>query len=747
MKNATRASSLTRRKLLKASAATAALAAFPAPLIAQTKPFAGVTLHGASFQHRFFTLLQKYIPEFEEQTGMKVDLQLSAFPVYNQQANLELASGGSAYDFVNVTFILAARWVAAGLLANLDEFTGDANLTPAEWNPKDFVEGAQVPYRDAKGGTYGYSWEGGAMLMGLSRMDLIEKKGLKIPKTFAELQQVCAEINRTDGVSGITSFQLHHWNLPPYIQGFGGNIFRNPPGDIMPALNTPETIQGIEFYANLLKSAPKGVLTYTEDQARQSLLTGRSNIFIHSSSWVTPILLSDESKVKETSRVVRSPAGPVHDHPASNSQGLGIPKNAKKEGSVGIHQMGTEPGDIDAAGEGAWPLLDLPALDYQQRGLSQAQHGERPGPRRALSRSAGAAGQGRELHGLSHREGIPDRRRRPQQGVRAGRNRPAPCEGRDERGAGSGHRRTSPRRDAALSESGIDAERRSFNVWALTPSLMVLFAIAVLPAIYLVVTSLTPFQLTMPGSATDFSAPLRNYRLLPGDPRFVNSLLVQAKLSFWGVLFQVSIGMGLALLLNVQSRFVEFARTFFLVPMVLPPIVVAVIWKLIYTPDISPLYYAAQALHVTMPALTSSVDFALTAIIIADTWEWLPFTFLMVLAALQTIPDEYSEAALVDGASTLQIFWYVTLPFITPILVISGMFRLIDSVKAFPLIFLLTSGGPGTVTEVTNYYAYLLAIDTNEIGYSSAVTVLMLLLVVGISLGLVWMGRRREAMA
>src|SRR5205823_13917772 len=111
------------------------------------------------------------------------------------------------------------------------------------------------------------------------------------------------------------------------------------------------------------------------------------------------------------------------------------------------------------------------------------------------------------------------------------------------------------------------------------------------------------------------------------------------------------------------------------------------------------------------------------------------------------ITDEYSDAARVDGASRLQVFRYVTLPFITPILVISGMFRLIDSVKAFPLIFLLTSGGPGTVTEVTNYYAYLLAFDTNEIGYSSAVTIVMLLLVVAVSLGVVWMGRRREAMA
>jgi len=299
-----------------------------------------------------------------------------------------------------------------------------------------------------------------------------------------------------------------------------------------------------------------------------------------------------------------------------------------------------------------------------------------------------------------------------------------------------------------LTEEGLlDVERRCFNRWALAPSLIILFAIAVLPALYLLAASLTPFQLTSPGSATDFSAPLRNYRLLPGDPRFVNSLLVQAKLSFWGVLFQVLLGMWLALLLNVQSRFVEFARTFFLIPMVLPPIVVAVIWKLIYTPDISPIYYAAGLLNLTMPALTSSVDFALVSIIIADTWEWLPFTFLMVLAALQTIPDEFSEAALVDGASRLQIFYYVTLPFIAPILLVSAMFRLIDSVKAFPLIFLLTSGGPGSLTEVTNYYAYLLAFDTNEIGYSSAVTVVMLLLVAAVSLGLVCMGRRREGLS
>ena len=89
-----------------------------------------------------------------------------------------------------------------------------------------------------------------------------------------------------------------------------------------------------------------------------------------------------------------------------------------------------------------------------------------------------------------------------------------------------------------MTEEGLlDAERARFNRFALTPSLIVLFLIAGLPAIYLIVVSFTPFQLTEPGSATDFSAPLRNYRLLPGDPRFVNSLWVQLKLSAFGVAF------------------------------------------------------------------------------------------------------------------------------------------------------------------------------------------------------------------
>ena len=102
---------------------------------------------------------------------------------------------------------------------------------------------------------------------------------------------------------------------------------------------------------------------------------------------------------------------------------------------------------------------------------------------------------------------------------------------------------------------------------------------------------------------------------------------------------------------------------------------------------------------------------------------WLPM--LMVLAALQMIPSEPVEAAQIDGAGRLALFWYIILPYIRPTLVVAGLFRLIDSIKAFPLIYVLTNGGPGTVTEVTNYYAFVEAFNFSYWGYSSAIATLM----------------------
>jgi multiple sugar transport system substrate-binding protein len=152
-------------------------------------------------------------------------------------------------------------------------------------------------------------------------------------------------MNGKEDVTGFVSSNLHHWFLPPYLQGFGGDVFANPPGDIRPTLDSPAAVQAVDFYARLLsKYSPQGVLGYTEDQARSALIGGRSNIFIHSSSWVTSMLTAPESKVKETALVARMPVGPKGDFPAANSQGLGIPKNAKnKEAAWAFIQWALSP--------------------------------------------------------------------------------------------------------------------------------------------------------------------------------------------------------------------------------------------------------------------------------------------------------------------------------------------------------------------------------------------------------------------
>ncbi len=259
----------------------------------------------------------------------------------------------------------------------------------------------------------------------------------------------------------------------------------------------------------------------------------------------------------------------------------------------------------------------------------------------------------------------------------------------------------------------------------LLPAVIVLGAITVAPSIYLVLTSLTPLNLTLPDTAWNFSEPGLNYLDLWDDPRFISSVWVQVKLSVATVVVQLLAGLGFALLLNEPTPARQFARTALLIPMVLPPIVVGILWRVIFTVDVSPMHRAAAALGMPIPSILTDPALALWAISLVEAWEWFPFTMLMVLAALQMVPASPLEAARIDGASRWQVFRYVVFPYIKPTLVIAGLFRLIDSIKAFPLIFILTDGGPGDVTQVTNYYAYKQAFTFSLWGYGSAIATLV----------------------
>jgi len=279
---------------------------------------------------------------------------------------------------------------------------------------------------------------------------------------------------------------------------------------------------------------------------------------------------------------------------------------------------------------------------------------------------------------------------------------------------------------AALRGPGWEAARHRAFLFGLAPSLAVLLAITLLPAAALLVASFTPLSLTDPVGTFRFDDPLVNYRHLLADERFLGSIGTQLKLSVASVVLQLLVGLGLALLLDGKSKVLGATRTVFLIPMVLPPIVVALIWKIMFTPDVSPIHRALEAVGLPVRSLIANPDTALWAIAFADTWQWFPFTMLMVLASLQMIPSDPIEAASLDGATRWQLFRYIVFPHIRPVLIVCGLFRLIDSFKAFPLIYVLTDGGPGTVTEVTNYYGFIQAFNFSYWGYASAIAVVIL---------------------
>lgn len=288
------------------------------------------------------------------------------------------------------------------------------------------------------------------------------------------------------------------------------------------------------------------------------------------------------------------------------------------------------------------------------------------------------------------------------------------------------------------------ARRRAYAA-GLAPALVVLAAITLLPLLALITTSLTPLSLTDPAGTFHFRDLLGNYRHLLEDERFLNSLWVQAKLSLVGVGLQLLIGLALALLLNTGTRLAGGVRALFLIPMVLPPIVVALIWKILYTPDISPMHALLEQAGLPLRSLLANAGTALWAIVAADTWQWFPFTLLMVLANLQMIPKDPIEAAQIDGASRWQIFRHILLPYLKKTLIVCALFRLIDSFKAFPLLYILTNGGPGTVTEVTNFYGFIQAFNFSYWGYGSAIAVVMLLVVFSLSALVSRLGARGAA--
>lgn len=322
-----------RRPFLLGAGAVAAGTSLGAPaVLGQARPFAGQTINGAAFQSTYFEYLRSKFPEFEERTGAKVNFNTQAFGIYNQRTDLELSTRGSALDVINVTFIWSQRWIGAGWVTDLNEFIRDPNRTPPDWDAADFVPGAQSALTGPQGQVYGFSWEAGAMLMSASRGDLLDRAGLGMPTTMDEMLRACEAVHGRDGIAAYVADRLHHWNWIPYLMGMGGNVFRDPPGNLTPTLDTPAAVQAAQWYADLLtRFGPPGGLSFSDDQAMRAQLTGRAMFRSQALTWLTPLVRHAESRVQNTARFALVPAGPAGAFPGSNTHGLGIPIGSRRK--------------------------------------------------------------------------------------------------------------------------------------------------------------------------------------------------------------------------------------------------------------------------------------------------------------------------------------------------------------------------------------------------------------------------------
>lgn len=284
----------------------------------------------------------------------------------------------------------------------------------------------------------------------------------------------------------------------------------------------------------------------------------------------------------------------------------------------------------------------------------------------------------------------------------------------------------SPQR-ASVPEVRFQQARARFFTALLAPSVILLTLITIIPILYLIATSFTSWDLSRPGSLRFIG--IDNYiRIFTRDPRFWNSVFVTFKLSILTVPAQILIGLALAVFVRekVKTPFlVELSRGVFIIPMVIPPIVAALIWKILFTPPVSIISYLAETLGFPPLAWLGDPNLALLAIAIGTVWEFFPFCFLLLYAGLMSIPEEPVEAAKVDGASSWQVFRFITLPMLAPVLNIVILFRVVESIRSFPMIFVMTGGGPGFATEPTNFYAYLQAFSFSYIGYSSSMIIVM----------------------
>lgn len=278
----------------------------------------------------------------------------------------------------------------------------------------------------------------------------------------------------------------------------------------------------------------------------------------------------------------------------------------------------------------------------------------------------------------------------------------------------------------------LEAQERRFALVLLGPALLVLVLTTTIPLVYLAWNSLQSLNFSMPWLRG--FAGLNNYISMGTDPRFWNSLWLTLIYTGTTVTLQVIIGLSFALLVLRMPHGQGVIRIALILPIVLAPVVVGLFWRtLMLSPDFGLVDLVTRALGLGSYNWLGDPQLALISVIAIHTWQWTPFAFLVLLASLATLPPDVYEAARLDRASAWQRFRYITLPLVRPAIVMVVILRMMTALSAFAAIYAATGGGPGSATEILNLYAYRTSFVELNLGYGSALAMVLLSITLGVS--------------
>jgi multiple sugar transport system permease protein len=269
--------------------------------------------------------------------------------------------------------------------------------------------------------------------------------------------------------------------------------------------------------------------------------------------------------------------------------------------------------------------------------------------------------------------------------------------------------------------------KRFYPYLLLAPTLIILLGVTLYPFIYSVRLSF----FSVPFGRIRYFAGLENYAELLHDPFFWNGIKNTGIIGGSALTLEFFIGFTLALLLSRKIKLRGLFRAIFIIPMMLIPVVAALIWRLMFFPGGSVVSDAMRHLRLVTgdPNWIGQPTLARLMLIVMDVWAWTPFIFMILLAGLQGLPPEPLEAAEVDGANALQRFVHVTLPLLKPIIVIALLLRGMDAIKFFDAVYAVTGGGPGSSTETISFYLYRIGFKSFKMGYTSAMSVIVFVIV------------------